>query len=111
MGHHLGPARLPDGQGFYVLTLVVSERVDYVGRVPGTLSGSLRQDFTGTPTGLIFNSTVRRQAFGTRQSELLWSWKPHVVQDKVSDREYFAKGQETRHRQQLDLEVAAVWQQ
>jgi blue copper oxidase len=48
--HHMGPARLPDGHGFYVLRLVVNERVDYAGRVPETLSEPPRQDFTGAPT-------------------------------------------------------------
>jgi suppressor of ftsI/bilirubin oxidase len=50
MDHHMGPARLPDGSGFYVLRLVVDERLDYAGRVPETLSESQRQDFTGAPT-------------------------------------------------------------
>jgi suppressor of ftsI/bilirubin oxidase len=48
--HHMGPARLPDGSGFYVLRLVVSERVDYDRRVPETLSESPRQDFAGATT-------------------------------------------------------------
>jgi blue copper oxidase len=48
--HHMGPTRLPDGRGFYVLRLVVGERRDYARRVPETLSGSQRQDFTGATT-------------------------------------------------------------
>ncbi len=48
--HHMGPARLPDGSGFYVLRLVVSERVDYARRVPEILSESPRQDFAGATT-------------------------------------------------------------
>jgi blue copper oxidase len=50
MGHHMGPARLPDGSGFYLLRLVVSERVDYARRVPEILSESSRQDFAGATT-------------------------------------------------------------
>jgi blue copper oxidase len=50
MGHHMGPARLPDGSGFYVLRLVVSERVDYAGSEPETLSEAPRQDFFGATT-------------------------------------------------------------
>jgi blue copper oxidase len=50
MEHHMGPARLPDGQGFYVLRLVLSEQVDYTGHVPETLSESPRPDFTGAST-------------------------------------------------------------
>ena len=50
MDHHMGPARLPDGQGFYVLRLVVNERVDYAGRVPETLTGFPQPDFAGAPT-------------------------------------------------------------
>src|SRR5215217_6628254 len=45
--HHIGPARLPDGHGFYVLRLAVTERVDYVRRIPETLSEFARWDFTG----------------------------------------------------------------
>jgi blue copper oxidase len=48
--HHMGPARLPDGSGFYLLRLVVSERMDYARRVPETLSESPRQDFAGATT-------------------------------------------------------------
>jgi FtsP/CotA-like multicopper oxidase with cupredoxin domain len=48
--HHMGPARLPDGSGFYVLRLVVSERVDYARRVPEILSESSRQEFFGATT-------------------------------------------------------------
>jgi suppressor of ftsI/bilirubin oxidase len=48
--HHMGPARLPDGSGFYVLRLVVSERMDYARRVPEILSESPRQDFAGATT-------------------------------------------------------------
>jgi len=47
--HHMGPVRLPDGQGFYVLRLVVKERVDYAGRVLQTLSAFPQSDFTGPP--------------------------------------------------------------
>jgi blue copper oxidase len=50
MDHHMGPARLPDGQAFYVLRLVVDQRVDYAGRVPETLTAYPRQDLTGAPT-------------------------------------------------------------
>ncbi len=50
MDHHMGPARLPDGQGFYVLRLVVDERTDYAGRVPETLSEYPQPDFTGAST-------------------------------------------------------------
>jgi blue copper oxidase len=46
MDHHMGPARLPDGSGFYVLRLVVKEKVDYAGRVPETLSELPQLDFT-----------------------------------------------------------------
>jgi hypothetical protein len=31
MDHQLGPSRLPDGQGFYVLRLVVRDKVEYAG--------------------------------------------------------------------------------
>ena len=31
MDHHMGPSRLPDGQGFYVLWLVVRDKVEYAG--------------------------------------------------------------------------------
>jgi blue copper oxidase len=48
--HHMGPARLPDGSGFYLLRLVVSERVDYAGRVPETLSEVPQSGFTGAIT-------------------------------------------------------------
>jgi blue copper oxidase len=48
--HHMGPARLPDGHMFYVLRLVVNERVDYAKRVPETLSESQQQDFTEATT-------------------------------------------------------------
>ena len=48
--HHMGPARLPDGRGFYVLRLVVGERIEYARRVPETFSGSQRQDFAGATT-------------------------------------------------------------
>jgi blue copper oxidase len=47
MGHHMGPARLPDRNGFYLLRLVVSERVDYARRVLEILSEPTRQDFAG----------------------------------------------------------------
>ena len=48
MGHHYhaGPDRLPDGHGFYVLRLIVTEREDYARRVPEILSVSPWQDFT-----------------------------------------------------------------
>ncbi len=45
--HHMGPARLPDGHGFYVLRLAVKEKVDYERRIPDTLSVFARRDFTG----------------------------------------------------------------
>jgi FtsP/CotA-like multicopper oxidase with cupredoxin domain len=45
--HHMGPTRLPDGHGFYVLKLAVTERVDYVRRIPETLAEFARRDFTG----------------------------------------------------------------
>ncbi|MCA1716687.1 MAG: multicopper oxidase family protein [Actinobacteria bacterium] len=48
--HHMGPARLSDGHEFYLLRLVVSERVDYARRVPETLSESSRQDFAEAAT-------------------------------------------------------------
>ena len=50
MEHHMGPARLPDGHGFYVLRLVVGVRVDYTGRMPETLSEVPQHDFTGSAT-------------------------------------------------------------
>jgi suppressor of ftsI/bilirubin oxidase len=43
--HHMGPARLPDGSGCYVLRLVVTERVGYAGRVLEALTEPPRQDF------------------------------------------------------------------
>jgi blue copper oxidase len=48
--HHMGPARLPDGSGFCMLRLVVSERVDYAGSEPETLYEPPRQDFFGATT-------------------------------------------------------------
>jgi blue copper oxidase len=50
MGHHMGPVQLPDGSGFCVLRLVISERVAYAGSVPETLSEAPRQDFFGATT-------------------------------------------------------------
>jgi blue copper oxidase len=57
MGHHMGPDRLPDGSGFYLLRLVVSERVNFAGSVPETLSEPPRQDFFGATTRPITLST------------------------------------------------------
>jgi FtsP/CotA-like multicopper oxidase with cupredoxin domain len=52
MGHHMGPARLPDGSGFYVLRLVVSERVDYAGSEPEKPSPNLHdKTSSGQPPG------------------------------------------------------------
>jgi blue copper oxidase len=45
--HHMVPVWLPDGSGFCVLRLVISERVAYAGSVPETLSEAPRQDFFG----------------------------------------------------------------
>jgi blue copper oxidase len=38
MEHQMGPARLPDGSGFYLLKLVVGEKTAYSRSVPETLS-------------------------------------------------------------------------
>jgi blue copper oxidase len=50
MDQHMGPARLPDGSGFYLLRLVVKKKVDHTGSLPKTLSGSTKQDFSGATT-------------------------------------------------------------
>jgi hypothetical protein len=48
----MGPARLPDGSGFYVLRLVVSERVDYAGSEPEKPSPNLHdKTSSGQPPG------------------------------------------------------------
>jgi blue copper oxidase len=45
MGHHqMGPARLPDGSEFYLLKLVVKEKIDYSRSVPEILSEIPRSD-------------------------------------------------------------------
>jgi blue copper oxidase len=38
MGHQMGPARLPDGSEFYLLRLMIKERIDFTRRVPEKLS-------------------------------------------------------------------------
>ncbi len=56
--HHAGPARLPDGHGFYVLRLMVTEQMDYARRAPEILSEIPQKDFTEAPTRPITLSMV-----------------------------------------------------
>ena len=50
MDHQMGPARLSDGSEFYLLRLVVRERMDYSRSVPETLSEVPQPDLDGAAT-------------------------------------------------------------
>ena len=47
---HKDPAKLPDGSAFYVLRLVVAEKMEYAGRVPERLSELPQPDLGGATT-------------------------------------------------------------
>src|SRR5215210_362554 len=51
MSHdHMDPAQLPDGSAFYVLRLVVAEKMEYAGRVPERLSELPQPELGGATT-------------------------------------------------------------
>lgn len=56
-GHHMGPARLGDGDEFYVLRLNVTGGARGTGALPEVLSGPRPVDATGAPVRVITLST------------------------------------------------------
>src|SRR5215217_331796 len=47
MDHHVSPTQLSDGSAFYLLKLVVTEKMDYSRNMPETLSRMLQLDLSG----------------------------------------------------------------